>query len=76
MWACHMAVIDGYVVEGHVPFDALARLLLDRPEISGIAVPGMPYGSPGMGTDPDAQYDVFAFGGSAGQGQLYHQVGQ
>ncbi len=49
--SCHTALIDGYVVEGHVPADAIDRMLEDQPEIKGIAVPGMPIGSPGMGME-------------------------
>lgn len=75
MWACHTALINGYVVEGHVPFEALARLLEDRPEITGIAVPGMPGGSPGMGNDPTARFDVLAFGGTAGEGEVFYEAG-
>lgn len=75
-WSCHTVEIDGYVIEGHVPFDAVARLLEERPEITGIAVPGMPAGSPGMGDDPAARYDVVAFGGDAGRGALYQRVGK
>jgi len=46
--SCHTAVIDGYVVEGHVPVADIERLLQERPPVIGIAVPGMPVGSPGM----------------------------
>ena len=46
--SCHTARIDGYVVEGHVPAEDLARLLAERPGARGLAVPGMPLGSPGM----------------------------
>lgn len=47
--ACHTTEVGGYVVEGHVPFEAVAKLLRDKPKgIAGIAVPGMPAGSPGM----------------------------
>ncbi len=46
--SCHTAQIDGYFVEGHVPFEDLRRLLAERPDARGIAVPGMPAGSPGM----------------------------
>ena len=46
---CHTAVIDGYVVEGHVPVEAIERMLSERPRIDGIAVVGMPTNSPGMG---------------------------
>lgn len=58
---CHTAVIGGYVVEGHVPLEAVENMLRDRPDISGIAVAGMPVGSLGMGVDPNAAYDVVAF---------------
>jgi hypothetical protein len=46
--SCHTALVDGYVVEGHVPASAVKKLLKERPKITGIAVPGMPVGSPGM----------------------------
>ena len=45
---CHSATIDGYVIEGHVPAEDIRRLLSERPDARGIAVPGMPMGSPGM----------------------------
>ena len=48
LWACHTAVIDGYVIEGHVPAREIIRLLNDHPKAIGLAVPGMPIGSPGM----------------------------
>lgn len=46
--SCHTAVVDGYVIEGHVPASEVKRLLKERPQATGIAVPGMPLGSPGM----------------------------
>ena len=46
--SCHTAVVEGYVIEGHVPASAIQRLLAERPNIRGLAVPGMPVGSPGM----------------------------
>lgn len=46
--ACHTAVVDGYIVEGHVPAGDVKRLLAEKPEAAGLAVPGMPLGSPGM----------------------------
>ena len=46
--ACHTAVADGYVVEGHVPAEVILRLLREKPNVKGIGVPGMPVGSPGM----------------------------
>ena len=60
--ACHTAELAGYIVEGHVPVQALIRLLAERPRAIGLAVPGMPAGSPGMeGANPEA-YDVVLFG--------------
>ncbi|WP_293807912.1 DUF411 domain-containing protein [uncultured Bosea sp.] len=61
--SCHTAEIGGYVVEGHVPAEAIRRLLLERPQAAGLAVPGMPLGSPGMevaGQQPEA-YEVMIF---------------
>ena len=48
--SCHTAVVDGYVVEGHVPADSIKKMLNERPDIRGLAAPGMPMGSPGMET--------------------------
>lgn len=62
--SCHTAVVDGYVVEGHVPAGEIKRLLAERPDVRGLTVPGMPTGSPGMevpGRAPDT-YDVLVFG--------------
>ncbi len=58
--ACHTGIVDGYAIEGHVPAEDVRRLLEERPEAIGLAVPGMPIGSPGMeveGRDADS-YDV------------------
>lgn len=60
--ACHTAVIDGYVVEGHVPVEAINKVLKERPEAKGIAVPGMPAQSPGMAENP-SPVDVYFFNG-------------
>jgi hypothetical protein len=58
LWSCHTATIDGYAIEGHVPAAVVRKLLAERPDAIGIAVPGMPIGSPGMeGPNPQA-YDV------------------
>ena len=73
--SCHTVEADGYVFEGHVPFEALDAVLRDRPAIAGLAVPGMPMGSPGMGDDPSARYDVIAFGGDAGAGRVFYRAG-
>ena len=61
--SCHTAEIDGYLLEGHVPAEIVTRLLAERPAIRGLAVPGMPIGSPGMetpGMAPDP-FRVIAF---------------
>ena len=47
--SCHTAVIAGYAIEGHVPASAIRRLLTEQPSATGLAVPGMPGGAPGMG---------------------------
>lgn len=61
MSSCHTALIDGYVVEGHVPADVIKQLIEERPEGAGLAVPGMPIGSPGMeGPNPE-EYDIMLF---------------
>jgi hypothetical protein len=62
--SCHTAGVEGYVLEGHVPAEAALRLLAERPQARGLAVPGMPVGSPGMempGMAADV-YDVVLFG--------------
>ena len=62
--ACHTAVIDGYVVEGHITHRDIKRLLLFRPDIKGIAVPGMPIGTPGMERGNTVQsHNVMSFDG-------------
>ena len=62
--ACHMAEVSGYVIEGHVPAVALKRLLAEKPDAAGLAVPGMPVGSPGMEGGSPERYDVMLFGPS------------
>jgi hypothetical protein len=59
--SCHTAVIDGYVVEGHVPAADIKRMLKERPRIKGLAVPGMPSGSPGMEQGYNDPYEVLSF---------------
>jgi hypothetical protein len=65
--SCHTATVDGYVVEGHVPADDVRRLLAERPDAAGLAVPGMPIGSPGMemGDARDA-FDTLLLDGEGG----------
>ena len=57
---CHTALVDGYVVEGHVPAADIKRMLEERPDVIGLVVPGMPIGSPGMESSdrPAEHYDV------------------
>jgi hypothetical protein len=60
--SCHTATINGYVIEGHVPVSAIQKLLKERPKVAGIAVPGMPLGSPGMESSLRSEtYTVFTF---------------
>lgn len=57
--SCHTGLVDGYVIEGHVPAREITRLLAERPDAIGLTVPGMPYGSPGMGPEDQAEpYEV------------------
>lgn len=73
--ACHTAELAGYVIEGHVPAQALLRLLAELPGAIGLAVRGMPIGSPGMeGADPEA-YDVVLFG-KEGRRQYMRFIGE
>ncbi|MSP81828.1 MAG: CopG family transcriptional regulator [Alphaproteobacteria bacterium] len=58
---CHLTMIDGYAVEGHVPVAVIAKLLDERPDIAGITLPGMPEGSPGMGGDKAAPFVIYGF---------------
>ena len=59
--SCHVASVGRYVVEGHVPADVVKDMMKKRPEIEGIAVPGMPAGSPGMESPTPQPYDVIAW---------------
>jgi hypothetical protein len=61
--SCHTAIVDGYIIEGHVPVAEIERLLSERPEIVGLAVIGMPAGSPGMEDESVdvATFDVISF---------------
>lgn len=67
---CHTAVVGGYAVEGHVPVDALRKLLSEKPKVAGIGVPGMPVGSPGMEGTPAQHYDVVSWD-KAGKTSVY-----
>lgn len=70
--SCHTAMVDGYVIEGHVPAKDIERLLVERPEAKGLAAPGMPAGAPGMeGGAPD-RYNVMLFKAD-GSANIYAQ---
>ncbi|MEQ1945286.1 DUF411 domain-containing protein [Mesorhizobium sp. VNQ89] len=66
--SCHTAMVGGYVIEGHVPAQEILRVLAERPTATGLAVAGMPVGSPGMEmAGPSERYDVVLFGANARQ---------
>ncbi len=76
--SCHTAVIDGYVIEGHVPAQDIERLVREKPDnIAGLAVPGMPMGTPGMESHPGVKmgrkdnFDVVAYD-KDGNVSIYH----
>jgi hypothetical protein len=73
--ACHTAEVSGYVVEGHVPAAALKRFLAEKPDATGLAVPGMPIGSPGMEGGKPEPYEVVLFG-PAGRRSYMRFVGE
>jgi hypothetical protein len=65
---CHVTLIDGYLIEGHVPIDAIQKLLAERPKIIGISIPGMPPnlpGMPGQRSEPVPVYEIVRGGGAA-----------
>ena len=74
--SCHTAVVNGYVLEGHVPAADVKRLLMDRPAVVGVAVPGMPIGSPGMEVGTTVQpYNVMTFD-KQGQSSVFASHGR
>jgi hypothetical protein len=74
--SCHTATVDGYVLEGHVPAQDVKRLLKERPQVKGVAVAGMPIGSPGMEVGSTVHpYDVMTFDGQ-GRAQVFASHGR
>lgn len=67
--SCHTTMIEGYVVEGHVPMHTLNRLLTEKPKIRGIALPGMPEGSPGMSGQKKEPFTIYEL--SSGEPKVY-----
>ena len=59
MQSCHTTIIDNYFIEGHVPLEAINKLLKERPDIDGLALPGMPIGTPGMPGDKEEPYVIY-----------------
>jgi hypothetical protein len=74
--SCHTAIVNGYVLEGHVPAAEVKKLLIERPAIAGLAVPGMPVGSPGMEVGSTVQpYNVLSFD-KTGETKLFASYGR
>ena len=71
--SCHTALVGGYVVEGHVPVETIKRMLSEQTNIAGIAVPGMPIGSPGMEGRNPKPYQVISFDNS-GETRVYAEI--
>ncbi len=65
--SCHTSEVGGYVVEGHVPLEVINKLLTEKPQIQGIALPGMPSGSPGMPGPKVAPFVIYTLGGAEGE---------
>ena len=59
MQSCHTTIMDKYFIEGHVPIEAINKLLKEQPDIDGIALPGMPIGTPGMPGDKEEPYVIY-----------------
>ena len=78
MMSCHTAKVDGYFIEGHVPASDIRRLIADRPDALGLAVPAMPYGSPGMGPEDEREaFNIYIISadGTAEVFQHYAEAG-
>ena len=74
---CHIATVNGYTIEGHVPAADIQRLLKTRPNAKGLAVPGMPIGSPGMDQSPGSQqYSVLLFRADGSTSEFHNYPGQ
>lgn len=61
LWSCHVTVVEGYIIVGHVPAEAIEKLLREKPPIKGISLPGMPLGSPGMTGDKKGSFTIYSF---------------
>ncbi len=80
MEACHTSIIGHerkYILEGHVPVEAVEKLMTERPDIQGLSTPGMPAGSLGMNYDPDARYTVFSYTGETDESpKVFYEAGK
>ena len=74
--SCHTALVDGYVIEGHVPASDIKRLLDERPDVVGLTVPGMPHGSPGMETGRVDDYAVLSWSRSDSTPTIFSEYTQ
>ena len=70
--SCHTMEVGGYVVEGHVPLEVVEKLLTEKPQIQGVALPGMPSGSPGMPGPKAAPFAIYTLGGA--EGEIYMTI--
>ncbi|WP_099864918.1 DUF411 domain-containing protein [Pararhizobium haloflavum] len=68
---CHLSMIDGYVVSGHVPIATVEKMLTERPDIAGVTLPGMPMGSPGMGGTKEGPFEMLEITKSGTIGGVY-----
>jgi hypothetical protein len=68
---CHTLLVEGYVVEGHVPVTPIRRLLAEKPPIAGISLPGMPEGSPGMGGTKQGPFAILSITGRDGPAPIF-----
>ena len=71
--SCHTGLVGDYVIEGHVPGEVISRLLREKPAVAGLAVPGMPVGSPGMEGPNPQPYTVYSFD-KEGNVEVYAQI--
>jgi len=60
MWSCHTSIMGDYIVEGHIPLEAVEKLVSEKPDIRGIAMPGMPSGSPGMPGSKTGPFEIYS----------------
>jgi hypothetical protein len=61
--SCHLAMVDRYLAVGHIPVDVITRMLVEKPAITGITLPSMPAGSPGMGGNKTEPFKIYALSG-------------